>query len=294
MIAAQAGTMGKAAKQLHMTQSAVSRSVAELEQSIGVQLFDRHPQGILPNAYGKALLSGGSAVFDDLRQTIKQIEFLSDPNSGQVIVGGSAMTSAGFLPAVIARIHEQHPNIFMQLTPAQTPSQQFQDLRDRRVDLIVSRVPRILDDEIEAEVLFRDNLVVIASANSKWAQRKKIELRELAGEFWCLPPHDVPVGGHVADAFRESVLKYPPKGAVVGSLQLFATLVHGEPFLGIYPESMLRFSTNFPDLRILPISLPHQPEAVGVMTLRHRTQSPASKLFVECARDVAKCMTKAN
>ena len=57
----QAGSMGKAATHLNTTQPAVSRSIAELEDAIGVRLLDRNPQGVEPTTFGRALLDGGTA-----------------------------------------------------------------------------------------------------------------------------------------------------------------------------------------------------------------------------------------
>src|SRR6266853_2125778 len=87
MTVMQAGSMGKAAQRLNISQPAISRSIAELEHALGVRLLDRHPQGIEPTEYGRALLNCGVAVFDDLRQGVKTIEFLADPEAGEVRIG---------------------------------------------------------------------------------------------------------------------------------------------------------------------------------------------------------------
>ena len=79
MTVVQAGSMSKAAALLNTTQPAISRSIAELERTVGVRLLDRNAQGVEPTEYGRALLDGGVAVFDDLRQAVKNIEFLADP-----------------------------------------------------------------------------------------------------------------------------------------------------------------------------------------------------------------------
>src|SRR5712672_2446517 len=76
MAVVQAGSMNKAAALLNTGQSAISRSIAELERTIGVRLLDRNPQGVEPTEYGRTLLNGGLAAFDDLRQALKNIEFL--------------------------------------------------------------------------------------------------------------------------------------------------------------------------------------------------------------------------
>jgi len=71
MAVVQAGSMGKAARHLNTSQPNVSKSIADLERVLGVRLLDRNRQGVEPTDYGRALLSGGEAVFDELRQTVR-------------------------------------------------------------------------------------------------------------------------------------------------------------------------------------------------------------------------------
>ena len=74
-----AGSMGKAASRLNVSQPAVSKAVAELEAALGVRLVDRGRRGIMPTPYGLALQKRSIAIFNDLRQSVQDIEFLSDP-----------------------------------------------------------------------------------------------------------------------------------------------------------------------------------------------------------------------
>src|SRR4030095_11672426 len=100
----QAGSMGKAARHLNTSQPNISKSIADLEHALGVRLLDRHRQGIEPTEFGRALLDGGTAVFDELRQTIKNIEFLADPTAGEVRVGSNPLLGASFVTAVVDRM----------------------------------------------------------------------------------------------------------------------------------------------------------------------------------------------
>src|SRR4051812_7216164 len=119
MAVVQAGSMNKAAALLNTTQSAISRSIADLESTMGVKLFDRSPQGIAPTACGRALLDGGVAVFDDLRQTVKNIEFLTDPTVGEVRIGSNPFLAASFASAVIDRLSRRYPRIVFHLVAEQ-------------------------------------------------------------------------------------------------------------------------------------------------------------------------------
>ena len=80
----QRGGMAKAAAHLSISQPAVSKAIAALEHTLGVRLLERHPQGVEPTLFGRALLKGGIAVFDELKQSMKEIEFLADPTAGEL------------------------------------------------------------------------------------------------------------------------------------------------------------------------------------------------------------------
>lgn len=79
--------MGKAARELGISQPAVSEVIAQLEHSLGVKLLDRTSQGVEPNAYGAALLTRSVAAFDEIMQAVKDIEHLADPTTGEIRIG---------------------------------------------------------------------------------------------------------------------------------------------------------------------------------------------------------------
>ena len=88
-------SMVKAAAQLNISQPAVSKAIAELEHMLGVRLVDRGRQGIEPTPHGRALLKRGAAIFDELRQGVTEMEFLSDPTAGEVRIATSETMAAG-------------------------------------------------------------------------------------------------------------------------------------------------------------------------------------------------------
>ena len=91
----QAGSMAKAGKRLAISQPAVSKAIADMEHTLGVPLFDRSPQGVEPTQYGRALLKRGVAVFDELQQAVQDIEFLSDPDAGELRIGSTPLWPKG-------------------------------------------------------------------------------------------------------------------------------------------------------------------------------------------------------
>ena len=112
MTVVQAGSMNRAAVVLNTTQPAISRSIAELEQTMGVRLLDRGAQGVELTNYGRALLDGGAAVFDDLRQAVRNIEFLADPTSGEVRIGCNPFLAASFVSAAVDRLSRRYSTTY--------------------------------------------------------------------------------------------------------------------------------------------------------------------------------------
>src|ERR1044072_8800497 len=138
MTVVRAGTMGKAAAVLNTGQPAISRAIADLEHALGVRLLDRHRQGVDPTEHGRALLDCGVAVFDDLRQGVKNIEFLSDPSTGEVRIGSTAFLAASFVSVVVDRLSRRYPRIVFHLATAPTGTLQ-RELSERNVDLLILR-----------------------------------------------------------------------------------------------------------------------------------------------------------
>jgi len=79
MIVAESGSMGKAAKALGITQPSVSKSISDIEHTIGVRLLDRSFGGAALTAYGRALVKRGINAFDELNQSFRDIDILSAP-----------------------------------------------------------------------------------------------------------------------------------------------------------------------------------------------------------------------
>src|SRR5450432_4130047 len=195
MAVAASGSMVKAAQSLAISQPVVSKAIADLEHTVGVRLLDRSPHGIEPTMYGRALLDSGVAAFDDLRRGVKQIEFLAAPTAGEIRIGCGEVYAAGLLPAIIEQLRDRYPRIVCHIDQATTASSlDFRELRERRVDLVLGRIPDPFEnEEMSAETLYREQIFVVAGKRSKWARRRKIDLAELLDEAWLMvPPNTFP------------------------------------------------------------------------------------------------------
>jgi DNA-binding transcriptional LysR family regulator len=294
MAVVEQGNMARAADSLAISRPVVSRTIAGLEQALGVRLLDRGPQGVEPTLYGRALLKRSVAVFDELKQSVLDIESLGDPNSGEVRIGCTEPMAAGFVAAVIDRLSQQYPQLVFQLELCTTPAQQFHVLRERKCDLVVARLwTQTVEPDMDVEVLFDDHVSVVAGQRSKWLGRRKLALAELLDEHWLLAPIDSDPGSPVFEIFHALGLQVPRARVVSYSLNVRTSLMATGRFLAIIPASVLRFGPTPSVVKVLPCALPPSAQPVAVIILKNRLLSPTAKLFIDSARAVAAPLAKA-
>jgi DNA-binding transcriptional LysR family regulator len=288
----QCKSMAKAAEHLAISKPVVSKVIADLEHVLGVRLLERDRHGAEPTIYGAALLKRGSVVFDELREGVKDIEFLTDPAAGEVRIGSNPFLAASFVTAVVDRLSRRYPRIVFHIVVA-TPEALLTELSARNVDLLVTRrMGLVADRQLSFDFLFEDPFVVAAGARSPWIRRRRIGLAELANEPWVLPPQASAFGSVVMEAFRASGLDYPRTTVVTLAPEVRIRLLATGRFLAIFPASALKLPTGHPEIKILPVALPISRVPIAVVTLTTRTLSPVAQLFIDCAREVAKPLSE--
>jgi DNA-binding transcriptional LysR family regulator len=291
----ECGSMAKAAQHLGVSPPAVSEVIAGLEHALGLPLLDRVAQGIEPTIYGGALLKRSIAVFDELKQGIRDLEFLSDATTGEVRIGCTEALCYTLLPEIILRFSEQYPrvDVYADLTGNLWG---FPGLRERKYDCILHRPSSFSQepaaDDLNVESLLDDTAVVAAGADSRWARRQKIDLAELTDEPWTLGGPDTWNGRTFEEIFRAQGLNAPkPKVAAV-SISLRARLVAAGPYLSVFLTSVLRqLMADHYAITAFPVDLPANQNPVRIVTLKNRTLSPVVERFLVCVREVAASFT---
>lgn len=296
----KSGGMAKAARQLAMSQPAVSEAIANLEHLLRVRLLDRSPRGIEPTIYADAILKRSMTVFDELKQGVRDIEFLANPTTGELTIGYSNNIAHTVFPEIIERFSEKHPRVVMHVDLVPSPSTKYlPGLRDRTFDLILATLPSPLADdhladESNIEFLFDDPLVVVAGKHSPWTRRRKIDLAELVDQPWILSPPKAWSYERVAEAFNAQGLDVPRASVVTYSMDLRAKLLASGRFITVVPKSALRHGGDGDQLKMLRVEMPTRPWPVAILTLKNRTLSPVVERFIECAREVARQPSRRN
>ena len=283
---AEMGSMGKAAERLGISQPSVSKAIADVEHTIGVRLLDRTVTGVVPTAYGRALLKRSMGAFDELRQGIKDMEFLADPTVGEVRIGCPEAIASGLLVKVLDQFSSQYPRVKVRVSSADNMSHAFLQVRDRQVDLLLGRVTKLFaEEDLEAEVLYDDRLFIVSGSNNRWTRRRKIELEELLEEPWLLPGE----GFFLTEAFQSRGFAVPKFGVTSYSVYQRILLLTTGRFIGMLSGSVMRFSpAEQLSLSVLPVDFSPRSWPVAIVTLKNRTISPVVQIFIDCIRDVAR------
>ena len=291
---AQTGSMAKAGNELAVSHPAVSRSISELEHTLGVRLLERSPNGVAPTEFGRVVLARSHAAFDELRQAVKDIEFIADPATGEVRIGSTAPLAASFISTVVDRLHRRYPRMLFHVVTENTDLLR-RELDERNLDLLILRkIGPFADDRLSFEVLYDNPYFVAAGAQNPWARRRRVDLAELIGELWVLPPAGSRFGELARDIFRAKGLPCPRPAVTAYSLEMTANLLGTGHYLAVHPESVLTFPTKHPFIRKLPIELPVVSGPIGILTLKNRALSPAAQRFLACAREIAKPAARRN
>ena len=288
------GSMAKAAQHLSVSQPVVSKAIADLEATLGVALLDRSTRGVEPTRFGRALLKRSTAVFDELRTSVSELENLADPTAGDLRVGSTPAMGSGLLPMIVDRMSRQYPKINFEITLAE-PSILQRDLRARQIDLVMGQraTPETRTNDLAVTVLYRDNLNVVAARTNAWARRRKVSLADLVGERWCLPPPEHPISELMAAAFRRDGLAPPTAAVIVPSAPFTSNLLAEGQYLGVLGSVFFHTHGLRSKLQILPVKLVVADWPIGILTLKHRAMSPVTRLFIDYARGILPSLARA-
>ena len=179
-------------------------------------------------------------------------------------------------------MYEQYPRISYQVLQGDAVTLQRRELRERTIDLVLARTLDAADDaELATEVLFEEQLYVVAGVRNKLASRRKLTLVDLVDEAWILTPLETIPGSPVFEAFRALGHFLPPTKILSYSMPLRTGLLATGRFITVVPRSLLHFGGKNSSLKVLPVKFAGWRLPVGVITLKHRLISPSAQLFID-------------
>ncbi|MBB5390673.1 MULTISPECIES: LysR family transcriptional regulator [unclassified Herbaspirillum] len=278
----------RASSELNMTQPAASKQLKDLEDMLGVSLFERLPRGMRPTIYGEAMIRHARMALTSLSKAHEDIVALKSGLSGQVDVGVILSPGMALLPPAIARVKEHAPMLRIGVE-VESSNILLSRLLHGELDFIIGR---ILDEEakhgLHYQELADEPVCAVARVGHPLHAHPNLKLSDMANEPWILAPKGSILRARCDQMFREEGLA-PPSNVVDTTAILFITsLLQQTDFLYAMPTEVARYYTQARLMDILPIELPCRMAGFGIITRQDNLLSPGATMLLQAIREVAK------
>lgn len=265
----------KAAEALHATQPTLSAQIHQLEQSLGVRLFDRSTRSVRLTQVGRDLLPVVDKVLNDLGAVSARARDVAQKNTGRVIVAALPSISSTLLPQAIATFCKTYPGISIGLRDAL--AERIVDMiRSDEVDFGISSWT-MNDPHIEFTALSTDRMVLVLPPGHKLAKAVKIALEDLLGLPLIFMNRDSSVRRIIDEAYA-SHGQHPTPSYEAAFMSTAIGMVRADLGVTLLPSSALEVKTAS-DLVCRPIRHPKLKREIGILRKRGQSLSPAAESF---------------
>ena len=277
------GSFTKAADALHATQPALSAQIRELEESLGVKLFDRSTRSVTLTQAGEDLLPVVDNVLGDLGSVVARAQDVAKRNTGRVVVAALPSLAATLLPSVVARMRVEHPGITVAIRDA-LAERILGLVRAGEADLAVTSAPPI-DPQLQFKPLLTDRMVAVMPVDHPLAKVKVVKLVELLASPMVLMDRDSSVR-RIVDAACASIGRLAEPVYEAAFMSTAIGLVRAGLGATLLPSSAAELRTA-DDLVVRDLAVPRVERALGILATRRRSYSPAAEAFVSILTRVA-------
>ena len=266
------GGFSAAAEQLHLTQPAVSKRIAQLESQLEARLFDRIGRQVLPTEAGQLLLPRARALLAEAEAARLALRDLGGEVGGSLRLISSHHIGLHRLPPLLRRFSARHPQVALELQFMDS-EQAWNEVLHARAELALTTLGPATPP-LQATKVWDDPLCFVAAPTHPLAQRKKLTLADLAAHPAVLPEPHTFTHRIVADAFarRGLPLRLRMTSNYMETLKMLASV--GLAW-GVLPRTMLDRS-----LRVLPVGGVQLSRQLGCVTHAGRTPSRAAQAFI--------------
>jgi len=176
------GTFTRAAQRLYITQPSLSEQIRKLETELGSPLFRRLGRTLALTSAGESLLPHAEKVMFEVEEARARVQEVRGLRRGRLSIGVLPSAAARLLPRFLAEFRRHHPGVEVALCEESDSAELEQLVHDGVLDLAIVRLPPTRRTDLEAEILVREPLVLVAPPGHRLADRRSVALADLAHE----------------------------------------------------------------------------------------------------------------
>jgi len=279
---ARAGNVTRAAKQLSLSQPALSKQLAELEEALSAVLFDRLPRGMRLTAAGEVLLRHAERIYAAERAAESEIAELNGLRTGRLSIGASTTIGSYLIPGVFGAFQRAHPEVRLELEIANTAAIQAL-VSDGRIDLGLTE-GNVPSEQFAVEVVHYDELVAVASAEHPLRKKRKLAPDELASAPFICRERGSGSREVIEAALAERGLELTPAMAL-GSTEAIKNAVAAGLGVAILSRLTVELELRAGRLALLDLRDFTLRRALYMVQLRGKHRGPAVESFVVKLRE---------
>ena len=276
-----------ASRQLELSQSSLHRASRELEELLGVTLFEKARSSIMPTRAAEQLSRAAKLAFGEIDQGYYEISALLSREVGKIIIGSMPLARTSILPDVINRFTLTHPDIGLDVVDAPYNDLLFH-LRNGDLDLLIGalRFPPPTDDIIQEE-LIAPPLAIVGRKDHPLHQTESLELEQLVDYGWVVPRKGTPTRTFFDTLFTDRGLPTPRRLVETSSQILIRTLLNGSDRLTLISTHQVEQELRQNILSVIPYDLSHTGRPIGITVRRDWHPTSTQKHFLDLLKDAA-------
>ena len=281
------GNIHRAAEVLNMSQPAASKLLKDLEDLIGVALFERLPRGMRPTWYGESMIRHARIALSSLNEAGAEIDALKAGHAGSVAIGAIAGPAMTLLPPALARINRQHPDLRVSVV-VESSDVLLEQLAQNRIDLMIGRLFARHDKRnLHYEPLAEEEVCAIARPGHPLLSLKRPTLESLAQASWVVPPEGSVLRHRFELMFQNAGLDVPRRAIGTAALVLLPRLLQDSDHLAVVPVDVARHYAEHGMVRVVPVELSCRMDSFGFITRTDWLLSPGAQTVLAAMKAAA-------
>lgn len=282
---AQTNNISHSAVKLNTTQPGLSKWLKDLEDEIGLPLFERHARGLIPTPYGEVLIAHAQRIDSQLDRASSDMEALREGGSGRVIIGASGVAASDTVPMTIMRILERMPKARVNLVEG-TTDRLVPLLEKGALDIVLGRADlEFGSPALETEVLFYDGIHFVVRPDHPLLNVAPLQWKDLYDYRWITWPKGTPVRNVFDRALQQAGQPIAADTLETNSVTANLMLLNNSNMIGVASGRAAQRLTRMGVLDILPMSLSGS-GAVAMYWNKDAFMSHAVQVAMDCLREV--------